>query len=687
MTKKILLVEDDALHQELIFRAFEDVSDMVLIGVRSLREARHSIADDPPDLVVADWRLTDGNGIDLVMSSPLNFPLILMTSFGSEELVVQSMKAGVMDYLVKSPEAFENLPQNVRRALREWDNIQARKAAETALRLSEERYRLAAEGANDIIWYYDPAHQRIDFSGRWIERLQLAGEDGPYTCSALLKRVHPSDRLLLKRAVFQHLREKKEFFSCEFRVAPPVAAECWLLLRGKSLYDEQGRIIRFAGSLTDISVNKKNLARIEELAYVDTVTGLPNRVQFSRHLGAALDDGCVGLLFFIDIDNFKIINDTLGHTFGDQCLRHIGQRLQAVELAGGTVYRLGGDEFIVLVTGQADLHQAEPIAQALMDSFRMPIVMDDNKFYLSVSIGIAQFPAHGMDMDELLKNADTAMYQAKNNGRDTYVVFDKAISQSTLDKMIMGNHLRAAIANDEFRLYYQPQLDVESGNVCGLEALLRWENPHYGFVSPLLFIRLAEELGLIIPIGYWVIDTACRFAAFLYQQHPELYVSINLSSLQLMQVDFVDKVTDIIKRANIPPQMIRFEITESMLMESFDSAVDKLLQLKEIGVKIELDDFGTGYSSLNYLKRLPIETVKIDKTFIDDIGSEQHGTNITDLIVRIAHKIGLKVVAEGVETQQQIELLSHYQCDTVQGFLISKPLPEEEVKTFLRKRG
>jgi len=684
--KKILLVEDDLSHKELIFRVFEDVDDMVIIWAGTLAEAKRLIVQMKPDLVLSDWRLTDGNGIDLVISAHLEFPVILMTSFGNEELAVQSMKAGVMDYLVKSPQAFENLPQNIRRTLREWNNINARQEAEIALRGSEERYRLAAEGANDIVWDYDPLSRRIYFLGRWVHLLGIKNGQNQCTWGELLHLIHPEDRGAMVRELARHLRDKQDLFSYQCRLGNVGQGNKWVFIRGKSLCDPQGRVVRFAGSLTDISVHKQNLQRIRELAFFDSITGLPNRLYFSTKLGEKLincSKGSSGVIFFIDIDNFKIINDTFGHSVGDKCLIEITKMLEKLDIPNKFLCRLGGDEFIMIVDNIADSITGTLHAKKIMESFCLPLTIGENKFYLTASIGIASYPSDGVTVDELLKNADVAMYQSKNKGRNNYTIFDKTSNQSSLRKLTMGNFLQTAISNDELRLYYQPQIEIASGRVCGLEALIRWENSHYGFVSPIVCIKLAEELGLIVSIGYWVIRQACLFAAFLYKHYPNLYVSVNLSSMQLMQVDFVDRVKEIIHEAGMPPSMIRFEITESMLMESFESSVEKLLLLREIGVKIELDDFGTGYSSLNYLKRLPIETVKIDKTFIDDIAEENKQMDITDLIIELAHKLGLKVVAEGVEAQEQMDLLTQYKCDIIQGFLISKPLPESEVKKFL----
>lgn len=683
--KQILLVEDDVLHKELISRAFEGIADMVLFWVDTLDKAKRQIAQKQPDLVIADWRLTDGSGIDLITSAQAHFPVILMTSYGNEELAVRSMKAGVADYLVKSPEAFENLPNNARRALREWDNILARQKAERALRESEERYRLASEGANDVIWDYDPTSRNIYFSGRWIDIFQIKEGVSWCTYREILRYIHPDDRKKVIHKWKSHLSGTSDFFTCEYRIAVKNCEYKWIFARGKALYDADGVLLRFAGSLTDITENKQNLLRIEELAYFDPITGLPNRVTFNERLEDVLcDSDAKGLVFFIDVDYFNFINDTFGHSYGDRCLAEVARMLKNVTLAGSFLCRYGADEFIMLLDRPEMGVSPAALAQRIMDVFKTPLHLGENSFYLTVSVGVASYPTDGTTADELLKHAHAAMHKAKTSGRNTYKMFDHAISNEIAEKTVLGTYLRSAMVNKEFLLHYQPKIDMVTGRISGLEALIRWNNPQLGMVSPLRFIRLAEEMGLIVSIGYWVLQEACDFAARLYKQYPELRISVNLSSVQLMQTDFVDKVKSIIEQANIPPQMIGLEITESLLMESFTASVGKLDSLKEFGMYIELDDFGTGYSSLSYLKNLPIHAVKIDKSFIDDISETNHHNNITEAIIKLAHMFGLSVVAEGVETQDQARLLTEYCCDTFQGYFASKPLPEEDVKSFLK---
>lgn len=420
--------------------------------------------------------------------------------------------------------------------------------------------------------------------------------------------------------------------------------------------------------------------KLSYLAYYDTLTGLPNKHSLYENAKFIFceDKGKTALLF-IDIDNFKYVNDSLGHAFGDQLIIKVSERLVLLIEKKGSIYRLSGDEFIMILDGIRELSEAENFASKIIEGFNEEFDIMGSILHISLSFGIVLYPEHAKDLEQLLKYADMAMYQAKENGRKSYAVYDYVMNQELTERVNIEKYLHDALGNNEFELYYQPQLDLITRRITGLEALLRWKSPELGNVSPLKFIRVAEDTHDIIPLGTWVLKQACAFLNKLHREgFDDLTMSVNISVLQLLQSDFNDIVVNTLREFELDPQFLELEITETILMESFESIVIRLEQLREQKIRIALDDFGKGYSSLNYLKQLPIHTLKIDKSFIDDITDKDCDT-ITGHIVTIGKSMGMCIVAEGVERQEQQEYLIQHECDKIQGYLFSKPVSEEEV--------
>ncbi len=427
--------------------------------------------------------------------------------------------------------------------------------------------------------------------------------------------------------------------------------------------------------------------RLHHLAYHDQLTGLCNRRSLNERLAVLMSEKkdlrCA--LLFIDIDNFKYVNDTLGHTFGDQLLVKASERLLHLQECSCSVFKLGGDEFIVLMESFKGIEEIERLAVKILKEFKARFEVGKSSLFTTVSIGISIYPDHGVSMDELLKNADIAVYKAKETGRNRIVVYNEPMNEAVTERMYIEKYLRMALENNEFELYYQPQLDINTNKISGFEALIRWRNSEWGFISPQKFIGIAEDTHLIVPIGEWVFRNACLFLKRLHQEgHTELNISINISMLQLLQEDFVDMVMETLASMKLNPKQIELEITESILMESYETIAGKLKLLREKGVKIALDDFGKGYSSLNYLKQLPITTLKIDKSFIDTIHNDEKNKSLTNLIVKIGKSMDLCVIAEGVETQEQMDYLVKHKCNKIQGYLFSKPISENAA--FMRIR-
>lgn len=426
---------------------------------------------------------------------------------------------------------------------------------------------------------------------------------------------------------------------------------------------------------------------ISELAYNDQLTGLPNRVTLKKKIDSILETEDRFAFLFIDIDNFKYINDTLGNSFGDDLLKMLSKVIAGVLEENCSLYRFGGDKFIVLVEEFRDIYEIERVAVKLLKTLKDPVEVNGRIFYNTASIGICVFPDHGSSFDELLKNADIALLKAKENGKNRIVIFSEPMKVSVQEWADIEKYLRSALGNSEFELYYQPQYDVKSRKITGFEALIRWRNDEMGFVMPNNFIKVAEDTNLIIPIGEWVIRNACIFLKRLQQEgYGNLTVSVNVSMLQLLQDDFVELVTETIEMANIDSGNLELELTESIIGKNFEVIVEKLRILRKLGVKIALDDFGKGYSSLNYLHELPITTLKIDKSFIKVISENGSCNNLTDFIVKLGQSLDMCIVAEGIETQQQLDHLSGIDCDKMQGYLMSRPLPEKDALEVLRRK-
>lgn len=445
---------------------------------------------------------------------------------------------------------------------------------------------------------------------------------------------------------------------------------------------------QFSAVFEDITERKQNEEKIEKLAYFDSLTGLPNRILMRDRLSqmvarARRHNDQIGL-FFLDLDHFKRINDTLGHDTGDQLLKVVAERLGSVLRNCDTISRLGGDEFVILIEDIKNRDGAATLACKILESLTKQIILKGKEIFTSTSIGIALYPDDGDDPDTLLKNADTAMYRAKDEGRNTYFFYSSEMNSEALEQLLLANDLRKALERKEFYLVYQPQLDLEHGQMTGVEALLRWQHTDLGIIPPAQFIPLAEETGLILSIGHWVMQSACAQTAEIHRQHGlPLRVAVNLSAKQFRDPNLVSAVQEALDRAGLAATYLELEITESILMDNIENAQRILHDLKSMGIKIAIDDFGTGYSSLSYLRHFPIDRLKVDKTFIQRITNHQDDASITEAIIVMAHILGNRVVAEGVEQKAELDFLREKQCDEVQGFYFCHPLKPEQLTEWI----
>ncbi|MGE4272131.1 MAG: EAL domain-containing protein [Desulfitobacterium sp.] len=555
------------------------------------------------------------------------------------------------------------------------------------LKKTQELYQLVLDAAIDTIWDWDLISDKRVFTSSTLDVLGYYGEE-IQRIEHWISLIHPEDLPSFHQSLTEHLTRKTPRYSCDYRIKDKSGVYKWIRSFGKAMFDESGKPYRMVGSHRDVSILKEQELKIGHLAYRDSLTGLPNRAKIQeiieREIEIARKNGTMLAILFLDVDNFKMINDSFGHPIGDQLLVTISHCLSQI-VENNVVSRLAGDEFLILIRNISDKQEAIQFANKIMAKFEKALSVENQLCYVSASIGISYYPDDGDDYEGLLINADTAMHKAKEIGKRQIVVFDLEMKRAVAEKAEIQNNLRKAIGNNEFILHYQPQVDPFTGRVLGLEALIRWRKDDI-LIPPNKFIGIAEETGLIVPIGDWVLQKACGFLKKMQDiGHRGLTMAVNISALQLQEEKFVENILQVLRKNGLEPSHLELEITETMLIEFLDEKIHNVLDnLKENRIKISLDDFGLGYSSLNYIKQLPISTLKVDKSFIDDIHNTQDTENLTGLIVTLAHQLGLKVVAEGVERPEQKEYLMRYKCDAIQGYLTSKPLPEEQVIDLLK---
>ncbi len=559
-----------------------------------------------------------------------------------------------------------------------------------ALLVSDERYQLAVEGANDGIWEWDIEKDRFFISPKVSEILGIEDQDIENALEPWLERVHPQEWEQVKERMAKYLESQSGIYEDTYRIRNSEGDYIWILSHGKAIWNHVGKPIRVAGSYTNVTEQMQNQEKLHQLAFYDQLTGLPNRSMLIERIEQEIQKDTyqeqkIGFLY-LDIDDFKQINDTIGHDFGDEFICKIARFLEDEVNENAMVARLGGDEFGIAFFRLQDKREVETVAQRLLERIKQPWILQNNEFYVGVSIGITYYPEFGVNASALLQNSDIAMFVVKENGKDGYRIYDPKMHQRTWNYIKMNSQLRTAIENNEFSLYYQPQVDLKTHKVIGVEALIRWNHPQNGFIPPMKFIPFAEETGQIYAIGEWVVNTACAKRLY-WEQHGlgTMKMSINISSKRLAQDDVVDKIKHEIATHKIKGNCIELEITETAIMDNIERAIEVIHELKALGVTIALDDFGTGYSSLTYLQRLPIDVLKVDRMFIKDIMREKEVGHIFKFITQLAHELGLKIVAEGVETKEQLEFLKDNGCDIIQGYYYSKPVPSDAIEKVIEQ--
>ncbi len=564
-------------------------------------------------------------------------------------------------------------------------DISERKRAEDALRTSQQHMEALVTTTPVGVFEANAEGGCIFVNERWQAMAGLRMAEA--LDHGWQQAIHPDDREYVRNAWQQTVLHQQQL-QLEFRFQRSDGVVTWGLGQASPLFDHDGQLLSFIGSITDISERKAAEAKIELLAHRDPLTGLPNRLllkdRIEQSFVHAERQGEQVALLFLDLDNFKAINDSLGHPIGDTLLQMVAKRLQGCVREADTISRQGGDEFVIVLTELDDSDTISTIAGKILQELVTPFCVEQHELSTSISIGIAVFPEDGENFNTLLQKADTAMYQAKEAGRNTYRFFNEEMNSNAVEHLLMRTSLRRALQQDEFVLHYQPQISLANGTVVGVEALIRWNHPELGLVAPGRFIQLAESTGLIVPIGEWVLNEACRQAAEWHRNGlPELVMAVNLSAVQFKRGDLEQTVLAALAASGHDPAFLELELTESILIQNTENIFSTLRRLKSMGLQLSIDDFGTGYSSLAYLKRFEVDKLKIDQSFIRDLADDPGDAAIVRAIIQMARSLNLKTIAEGVENENIVNLLRLNHCDEVQGYHYARPMPAAQFSQFI----
>lgn len=697
---RILYMEDDPGLSRLLQKSLERQGYTVDLASNG-EEGLARVGSTAYDLLLVDYYMPVLGGIDVIraLASTGDFPpVIMVTGEGNEEVAVEALKLGAADYIVKDTEMkyLELLPVVIEQLLFKQQLINERQQMQETARESEERYRRLVELSPDgIAIHVDGVFVFVNPAGA---RILGAASVDEIVGKPVFDFVHPD----FKEKVGERLRQ----LNSGAENVPWLEERLVRLDGGEVVVETTGTPFPYQGKpgvqviFRDITGRKQAEEQIMYLAYYDSLTGLPNRTLFkdrlSQVIAAAKRYKKSAALLLCDLDNFKRINDTLGHRLGDVLLKDFAERMSGLvrksdcvgrntaDELNATMARVGGDEFTMLLTDIQHAEDAAKVATRILKMLSQPFTVDGQEVFISVSIGIAICPADGEDMDTLLKNADSALNHAKNQGRNNFQFYEQSMNTVALKKLTLEGSLRRALERKEFSLFYQPQLDCRTGTMVGMEALIRWKHPEMGMVSPGEFIPLAEETGLIVPIGEWVLSTACaQINAWRQQGLPTVRMSVNLSGKQFEHPDLAPVIARILDEFGVGPNDIVPEITESIIMKNTAKSIATMDELHARGLRFMIDDFGTGYSSLSYLKRFPLYAVKIDGSFVRDITTNSDDAAIANAIIGLAHNLKLRVIAECVETREQLAFLVEHDCDEVQGYLFSPPRPPDEVGDML----
>ena len=680
---RILAVDDDPVALLLYRRVLEDSVELVTFS--NAETALESFLDKPAQIILLDWLLPGMDGLELasrIRQQPVaeDAQILVVTGREESDSLQKALEAGANDYLEK-PVSPEQLLTRIEIAKRNLELREKKRESDHKGTLMLQVFDNSMHGIlitnreNQII-YTNRAFSRIT----GFQADEALGQTPAFLSSGFHSEAFYHQ---LWESIRNHGAWKGEIWNK--RKNGEIYPE-WLEI--STVENERGELTHYIAHFSDISQKKQNEEQLRYLASYDTLTGLPNRNHFLEILQGSLirarESHQKGAILFLDLDRFQVINDTLSHGSGDLLLRIVSERLKRMVGPADTLSRTGGDEFAILVDSLSSLDVPIQIVEEAMAQFNEPFQIEDQEIYVSTSIGICIFPDDGEDADSLLRNVDMAMYRAKETGRNTYHFYSPEINTRAFEHLALEASLRRAIEKDEFVLHFQPLISSQSHRAVAVEALVRWEHPELGMVSPARFIPMAEETGLIVPMGQLVMEKACRAFAENWTSDDGLeYISVNVSARQFFQEGFLDMVDSTLEKTGMEPRHLELELTESVFIQDVDRTVELLDQLRKKGVKLAIDDFGTGFSSLSYLKRFPLDTLKIDQSFIKDVHRNQDDLAIVRAIIALARAMKLRIVAEGVETEDQSALLIGEGCNILQGYLFSRPLPLLELNSFL----
>jgi diguanylate cyclase (GGDEF)-like protein/PAS domain S-box-containing protein len=703
-TPRILVVDDEPL----LRNSTQQILSIPSYEIHSAgggREAVARLSQQHYDLVLLDLFMPDYDGhqvMQFILQSDIDTSVIVVSGDTSIDAAISSLRSGAYDFLRKPYEP-EELLKRVQNVLQKRRLEQQNEQIANQLQHSETWYRYIVNNSPDLIYTLDNQGRFTFLNDRAESLLGFSKEEllGQHYSNV----IHPEDLDRVSYVFDERRTSERASRNVELRL------KCKDCDRGPRLYQAQfldmelssmgiyegtdpiflGKYIGTYGVLKDVSERKKAEETIHYQAYHDLLTGLPNRILFKDRLNLAIAqtrrNSQMLAVMFLDLDRFKVVNDTLGHVVGDELLLNVASRLRGCLREGDTLARLGGDEFTLLLPQINQREDAVKIAHKILTALEQPFHIDDHELFASVSIGIARFPNDGETIDSLIKHADIAMYHAKASGRNNYQFYSQAMNVSFSGRLSLESSMRKALERNEFVVHYQPQVNIESNKIVGMEALIRWQHPTRGLLPPSEFIPLAEETGLVVSIGEWVLRTACAdVRAWQDAGLPRVRLAINFSAQQVEQPQFTETILNILEETGLDSGVLEVEITESVIMKDVENTISKLIKLSGFGVKIAIDDFGTGYSSLSYLKKFPIHTIKIDQSFVRDISKDPSGTSIVTAIIAMAKGLKLNLVAEGVETERQLAFLRGLECNEMQGFLFSWPLTVEEATKLLAEQ-